>query len=88
MRKALNRFFRQEANKRVLKQDRLFRLLLVLIKATDERKRSEAPETAEGQQTEDLRGGFNSRPAHYWENNKPYQIQGGNAHENIINYQP
>lgn len=50
MRKALNRFFRQEANKRVLKQDRLFRLLLVLIKATDERKRSKAPETAEGQQ--------------------------------------
>ena len=38
MGKALNEFFRQEANKRVLKQGFLYRAYLIAIKMTDEKR--------------------------------------------------
>ncbi len=35
----LNEFFRQRANMRILKQDLLYRVLLVAVKLTDERRK-------------------------------------------------
>lgn len=48
MRRILNRYFREKAQERILKQDKTFEFLLLLIKATDEKKK--APGAAEGQQ--------------------------------------
>lgn len=41
MNRILNEFFRQRANMRVLKQDLIFKIYLVLIRMTDERKKED-----------------------------------------------